>query len=386
MTGQLLNQLAKSYSAAAIAFPALREASLAQWLLESGRATSGLATEHNNFAGLKWRPEMAPYATKVRYQANDGADDYCKFATIDDFIHGYWAFLDRAPYAGWKNHAASGAEFIRFIAPIYCPPNADYAQQVLALVPEAKALLDSAGATPSPGPAPSGPAPTGRKLGAIVLDPGHGGTAKLGGSSPNNATSISGVLEKNLALDFCTILKGELIRQAAAAGETVDVFLTRTTDVNVGIADRAKMAGTKNARLFLSLHFNGFDKPAARGPETYYGAASNGNVNLAADKAFAEKVHKGLLEGIRSVDPTVIDRGVKPDDESRPKRLGTLNDVSSGNTTRASKCSAAYVEAEFISNPTVERVLISGPGAAANRQKVLASVAKAMLEHLRTMS
>jgi N-acetylmuramoyl-L-alanine amidase len=222
-------------------------------------------------------------------------------------------------------------------------------------------------------------------LGAIVLDPGHGGTATVGGSSPNNAKSISGELEKNLALDFCKTLKSELEAQAASAGDSVDVFLTRDTDVNVGIADRAKMAGANSAKLFLSLHFNGFHKPAARGPETFYGAASNGNINVAADKAFAEKVHKGLLDGIRSVDPTVTDRGVKTDDKTGPGRLGTLSDVSSGNVTRAKKCSAAYIEAEFITNPTVEKVLISGPGAPANRAKVLASVAKAMLEHIKTV-
>lgn len=389
MTNALLSELAKAYSTATIEFPQLRAVSLAQWLIESGRATSDLATLHNNFGGLKFRPEMAPFATKVSVAASDGTDDYCKFATLEKFIAGYWAFLERAPYKGFRSHVATPEDFIRFIAPIYCPPNPNYADDVLILVPEAQGLLDKAGApapvpAPSPAPAPTKPAAT-AKLGAIVLDPGHGGTARLGGSSPNNATSISGVLEKKLALDFCNILKGELISQAAKAGETVDVFLTRTIDINVGIADRAKMAGTTNAKLFLSLHFNGFDKPAARGPETYYGAASNGNINLAADKAFAEAVHKGLLDGIRSVDPTVTDRGVKPDNESGPKRLGTLNDVSSGNTTRAKKCSAAYIEAEFITNPTVERVLISGPGAAANRQKVLASVAGAMLAHIRAM-
>lgn len=225
-----------------------------------------------------------------------------------------------------------------------------------------------------------------KNLGAIVLDPGHGGTTTVGGSSPNNAKSISGVLEKNLALDFCKTLKAQLESQAAAAGEKVDVFLTRTTDVNVGIKNRAKLAGTTNAKLFLSLHFNGLDDSSVRGPETFFGAAVNGNINLAADKDFAKKVHKGLFDGIKSVDPTATDRrGVKTDDQTGPGRLGTLNDVSSGNTTRAKKCSAAYIEAEFITNPTVEAVLVSGPNALANRVKVMASVAKAMLAHIRTM-
>src|SRR5262245_53019027 len=36
------------------------------------------------------------------------------------------------------------------------------------------------------------------KKGTIVIDPGHGGNAEVGGSSHNNATSPSGVLEKTL--------------------------------------------------------------------------------------------------------------------------------------------------------------------------------------------
>ena len=39
-----------------IHLPIIKEVTLAQWLLESGRATSKLANEAKNFAGLKWRP------------------------------------------------------------------------------------------------------------------------------------------------------------------------------------------------------------------------------------------------------------------------------------------------------------------------------------------
>lgn len=222
-------------------------------------------------------------------------------------------------------------------------------------------------------------------LGAIVLDPGHGGTKKEGGSSPNNATSISGVLEKNLALDFCKILKAELESQAASAGDKVDVFLTRTKDVNVGISARANVAGAKGAKLFLSLHFNGFNKPSARGVETFFAAAANGNTNEAQDKAFANVVHNALLAGMKSIDPTAKDRGVKPDTATGPGRLGTLNDVALGNSGKTKKCLAAYFEVEFITNPTVEAVLISGAAASANRVKVMGSVAKAMLAQIRTM-
>ena len=228
-----------------------------------------------------------------------------------------------------------------------------------------------------------------KNLGTVVLDPGHGGPSvppKLGGSSWNNAKSISGVLEKTLALDFCTLLKDELEDQASAAGETVQVFLTRDKDVNVSIKNRAGLAGKKKAKLFLSFHFNGFDKPSASGCETYFAAKTNGNTNEAADKKFAEKIHEGLLKGLKAVNPATKDRGVKPDTLSGPGKMGTLNDLALGNNGNPDKCLAAYIEAEFITNPTVEAVLISGPAAKANQRTVMASVAKSMLEQLRAMA
>ena len=398
MANQLITDLAAACKKANIEFPQLRAVSLAQWLVESGRGTSDLARLHLNFAGLKWRNEMAPHATKVSYGAHDGTDFYCAFASLEKFIAGYWAFLARSPYKGWRDHVATPDAFIRFIGPIYCPPNKNYAASVIGLIPEAQALLDAApSAAPAP-PAPHAPTPPApppaqpsppppaaalRTLKPIVLDPGHGGTAKVGGSSPNNAKSVSGVLEKTLALDFCKLLKGEIEKRAAAAHESVKVVLTRTTDVNVGIADRAKVAKDNGAKLFLSLHFNGSDKPQASGVETYYGTASNGNINEAEDKAYAGKMHAALLAGLRAVNPATKDRTLKPDTVSGPGRLGTLNDVSLGNVGKADKCLAAYYEVEFITNPTVDTLLVSGPQAAANRTKVMGFVAEAMLDQLR---
>jgi N-acetylmuramoyl-L-alanine amidase len=98
------------------------------------------------FAGLKWRDEMQGFATPVTYEAHDGTDRYCKFASIETFIPGYWHFLERAPYRGWRDHAASGVDFMDFIGPIYTP-TAGYAAAVEGLIPEAEALLASSGNT-----------------------------------------------------------------------------------------------------------------------------------------------------------------------------------------------------------------------------------------------
>ena len=133
-------KLATTYRDTTIEFPALKPATLAQWILESGYGQSALARQHFNFGGLKWRKEMEGLATPVDYDAHDGKDKYCKFASIERFIEGYWRFIDRSPYAGWRNHASTGEAFIRFVGPIYTPSQL-YADHVVALLPAAGGLL-----------------------------------------------------------------------------------------------------------------------------------------------------------------------------------------------------------------------------------------------------
>nr|AHZ45666.1 N-acetylmuramoyl-L-alanine amidase [uncultured bacterium] len=376
----LLQKLANAYRGRNISHPQLRGVTLAQWMLESGRATSELATQHLNFGGLKWRSEMTPHATKVRYKAHDGEDDYCKFASVEAFIDGYWAFLARAPYKGWEERAGTPQEFIRFIGPIYTP-SAGYADKVLALLAEAEGLLGGTADAAAGSPDAVGIT----NLGTIVIDPGHGGQKTVEGSSWNNATSFSGVKEKDLTLDFCRILRTELLAQAQKANEHVDVVMTRDSDVNPTGAERAGKAASSNAKLFLCLHFNGLDDKSVRGSETFYRAAENGNLNLQDDIAFARDVHSALIGAMQAIDAGAKDRGVKPDTKSGPGKLGVLNDGSLGNKAGAKMCRAAYIEVEFITHPEVDKLLVSGPNAFANRTTVMAAVARAIRHHMKAM-
>ncbi|MFV2052982.1 N-acetylmuramoyl-L-alanine amidase [Aliiroseovarius sp. YM-037] len=97
----------------------------------------------------------------------------------------------------------------------------------------------------------------------IVLDPGHGGTASLGGSSWNNAIGPSGTLEKTWTLDVCQRARDVL----TARGHTV--LVTRDTDMNVSIEGRRKVARDARAGCFVSVHFNASTAHNAQGTETY---------------------------------------------------------------------------------------------------------------------
>jgi hypothetical protein len=142
-------ELALAYGTSEIEFPQLRAVTLAQWILESGYGRSDLAEDHLNFGGLKWRREMEGFAEPVDYLAHDGEEKYCKFASIEAFIAGYWRFMDRAPYEGWRGHADDPERYIRFIGPIYTP-TALYAETVIGLIPKATALLGQVGAKDAP--------------------------------------------------------------------------------------------------------------------------------------------------------------------------------------------------------------------------------------------
>lgn len=92
----------------------------------------------------------------------------------------------------------------------------------------------------------------------IVLDPGHGG-------SETGATGPEGTLEKDLTLLIAQQLAARLEEQLG-----VRVVLTRTTDVDLGLDERAALANQLRADLFVSIHLNSSPRAGARGAETYF--------------------------------------------------------------------------------------------------------------------
>lgn len=141
-------ELVKVYSGMSIEFPHLKPITVAQWLLETGRGTSFLCQQHNNFGGMMWRAEMANWPlniSKVRYTSpSDGIDTYyASFTTLEDWVKGYWKFIDRAVYAGWREHCGSGGEYINWLKKCGYAADPDYVNKVLDLLPEAIELLSN---------------------------------------------------------------------------------------------------------------------------------------------------------------------------------------------------------------------------------------------------
>ena len=127
-------------------FTHLKEVTLAQWLLESARATSDLAATAKNFSGLKWRDEMVAFATKleIKVPSESVPVDFCQFQDLDKFLRGYWKFLTRSPYTGLEANTKSPENFIGFIQSKGFAADISYVGKVLKLVPEAHNLLSRA--------------------------------------------------------------------------------------------------------------------------------------------------------------------------------------------------------------------------------------------------
>jgi hypothetical protein len=91
---------------------------------------------------MKYRDAIKKFAKKIKYKAHDGEDFYCSFADLDDFIDGYWAFLDRSPYKGWRDRADDAEAFIEFVGPIWAQDKS-YSEKVLNLLARAEDALGS---------------------------------------------------------------------------------------------------------------------------------------------------------------------------------------------------------------------------------------------------
>jgi N-acetylmuramoyl-L-alanine amidase len=205
--------------------------------------------------------------------------------------------------------------------------------------------------------------------GIVVIDPGHGGSLDVGGSSKNNAVSPSGVLEKNMTLRFAFLVRDALQESASIGGHDIKIFLTRDTDTNLDLAARAAIGKSKKADVFLSIHFNGFDG-VARGTETLISPKAV-NSNHTADKGLAQRVQRAAFNAIKAFDPATKDRKVKD------QKLGVLNEVSLGTKARA-----CLVEIEFIDVPAVDTLLNIGPNSPQVRIDICKAIAGAVLDDI----
>lgn len=120
----------------------------------------------------------------------------------------------------------------------------------------------------------------------IMLDPGHGGY-----SGANRTYDGVKYYEDELCLQIANACKVELEKN-----NNIEVFLTRTTNVNMALAERVKLAYGKSASVLVSLHLNATDAAVVTDTSSATGAEAiyqNGNYNATVSgwsKTLAENI------------------------------------------------------------------------------------------------
>jgi N-acetylmuramoyl-L-alanine amidase len=176
------NEFVETLKATKVEFEHLKVIQLAQAILESGRGKSDLFKLHGNPYGMKFRKEMRTIANSVTFTDSAGeTDQYCKFDDLEEAVEGYWVFIERPVYSGWRANNSTPEDYIEFITYAgyiggpFTGSEADrkskdaYVEKILNLVPEAKSLLGVSSRAPVIPPARK----TWKKRG-VLLEIGHG--------------------------------------------------------------------------------------------------------------------------------------------------------------------------------------------------------------------
>jgi N-acetylmuramoyl-L-alanine amidase len=202
------------------------------------------------------------------------------------------------------------------------------ARLVLDLVPATREAFLRAAAVDSrparPAARPSEPlTPSGDPRPVVVIDPGHGGLDS--GTRARDGSEA----EKNLVLDFAVMLRDKLDKTGKYR-----VVLTRSDDTFVPLADRVRLARSRNAQLFISIHCDAL----ARGD----GDAQGATVYTLSDHATDAEAAKLADAENRADVISGVDLSVEPDDIA-----GILIDLAQRETRAFSQQLAKHVVTEL---------------------------------------
>lgn len=128
----------------------------------------------------------------------------------------------------------------------------------------------------------------------IVIDPGHGGDRP--------GACYEDIMEKDI--DLAVSLKLVSILQ----NQGFQVIMTRSTDVEIGLYERADLANAAGADVFVSIHANATENlPDYQGIYTYYHPSSNRGARLAqAIQTPLCQITGGIDRGIKDADFVVL--------------------------------------------------------------------------------
>lgn len=183
----------------------------------------------------------------------------------------------------------------------------------------------------------------------VTLDPGHGG-------SETGAEGQNGSLEKNVVLSIARRVRDVLQERLG-----IRVILTRETDRDLSLDERAAIANNNKSNLFLSIHADASPRRNARGSSVYFlshtstpsspSTSSGGELDFilwdmaqTSHLSQSSRLAEILQEELQAVTGKQVNRGIKQ---------------NSFRVLKGATMPAVLVEVGFISNPDEENLLTS---------------------------
>ena len=210
----------------------------------------------------------------------------------------------------------------------------------------------------------------------VVIDPGHGG-AKPGAKGSKS-------WEKDITLSVAKKF-GKLLSDNY---KDMKIIYTRTTDADISLAERARIANSNKADLFISIHANSHPTASPSGVETFVMGLSESKANLEVAKKENADI---LLEAdyknnkdYSGFDPNApetyvmlamfqnafIDKSLNLAQAIQTQYKQNLRTINRGvkqaelYVLYKTTCPSVLTEIGFISNPTEEAVMLSDEGQA----------------------
>lgn len=202
----------------------------------------------------------------------------------------------------------------------------------------------------------------------VCIDPGHQEHANndpepigpgASKTKPKVTGGATGCTTKQHEHDLTLAIALKLKSRLEARGITV--VLTRTTNaVDISNAQRAQVANSANADLFVRIHADGNTNGDVRGLSTLYPAGNDWVKPISAKSLTAAKaVHKAVLASSGAVDRGVVDRA----------------DLSGFNYATVP---SVLVECGFLSNPVEDKLLAT----AAYQDKLADGITRGIMAYL----
>lgn len=222
---------------------------------------------------------------------------------------------------------------------------------------------------------------SGNRHRTVFVDAGHGGPDPGSFGATGNGTSIDEkVLTLPVAIDAATNLRAKGYR----------VVLSRTTDSSVAklgpgdttaakgyttagdhadLLARVRCANLAQASVLVSVHFNAFDDPRAKGVSTLYDSERTFSAD---NKRFASLLQRDIVTAFADAGTTMSSRGVVSDSEggggeqtskgSAYGHVDLLGPANPGYLDNPTTMPGALIEPLFITNPVEADMANSSTG------------------------